>query len=193
MNKLQHNEVNFGIDTAKTQLDIFIRPIGEYFTVSNDVKEIREALKRIKKHQPTRIVIEATGRLEHAFVFAAAEQSLPIVVTNPLHVRRFAGAIGQLAKTDKIDTQLIANFGEKIKPGAISIKHENDRLISYLLARHRQLMDMQTIEKNRLTIMPKALRPSINATLRMFKAQIEKNRQRPRRDDCRERSLERDQ
>ena len=174
MNNLQHNEVNVGIDTGKTQLDIFIHPIGEYFTVSNDAKGVREAIKRIKQNQPTRIVIEATGRLEHTFVFAAAKQNLPVVVANPLHVRRFAGAIGQLAKTDKIDAQLIARFGESIKPEITAVKPENDRLISDLLVRRRQLMEMQTMEKNRLSIMPKELRTSINITLRMFKAQIEK-------------------
>ncbi|TKB00525.1 IS110 family transposase [Alteromonas portus] len=174
MNISQDNEINVGIDTGKTQLDIYIRPVGEYFTVSNDAKGVREAIKRIKAHQPTRIVIEATGRLEHTFVFAAAKQNLPVVVANPLHVRRFAGAIGQLAKTDKIDAQLITHFGDSIKPGQTSIAPENERKISDLLARRRQLMEMQTMEKNRLSIMPKELRVSINAMLKTIKAQIEK-------------------
>lgn len=174
MNISQDNEINVGIDTGKTQLDIYIRPVGEYFTVSNDAKGVREAIKRIKAHQPTRIVIEATGRLEHTFVFAAAKQNLPVVVANPLHVRRFAGAIGQLAKTDKIDAQLIAHFGDSIKPGQTSIAPENERKISDLLVRRRQLMEMQTMEKNRLSIMPKELRVSINAMLKTIKAQIEK-------------------
>ncbi|QKX17755.1 IS110 family transposase [Microbulbifer sp. YPW1] len=174
MNHSQDNEVNVGIDTGKTQLDIYIRPLGEYFAVSNDAKGVREAIKRIKAHQPTRIVIEATGRLEHTFVFAAAKHNLPVVVANPLHVRRFAGAIGQLAKTDKIDAQLIAHFGESIKPTQTAVAPENDRKISDLLVRRRQLMEMQTMEKNRLSIMPKELRTSINTMLKTIKAQIDK-------------------
>lgn len=174
MNYPQDNEVNVGIDTGKTQLDIYIRPLGEYFTVSNDAKGVREAIKRIKVHMPTRIVIEATGRLEHTFVFAAAKHKLPVVVANPLHVRRFAGAIGQLAKTDKIDAQLIAHFGESIKPAQTAVAPENDRKISDLLVRRRQLMEMQTMEKNRLSIMPKELRTSINTMLKSIKAQIDK-------------------
>jgi transposase len=174
MNSSQNNEVNVGIDTGKTQLDIYIRPVGEYFSVSNDIKGVREAIRRIKVHQPKRIVIEATGRLEHTFVFAAAKQQLPVVVANPLHVRRFAGAIGQLAKTDKIDAQLIAHFGESIKPEKTAVAPENSRKISDLLVRRRQLMEMQTMEKNRLTIMPKELHTSINAMLKTIKAQIGK-------------------
>ncbi|WP_226669313.1 IS110 family transposase [Microbulbifer aggregans] len=174
MNHSQDNEVNVGIDTGKTQLDIYIRPLGEYFAVSNDAKGVREAIRRIKAHRPTRIVIEATGRLEHTFVFAAAKHKLPVVVANPLHVRRFAGAIGQLAKTDKIDAQLIAHFGESIKPAQTAVAPENDRKISDLLVRRRQLMEMQTMEKNRLSIMPKELRTSINAILKAIKAQIDK-------------------
>ncbi|MCQ3830884.1 IS110 family transposase [Microbulbifer elongatus] len=174
MNHSQDNEVNVGIDTGKTQLDIYIRPLDEYFTVSNDAKGVREAIRRIKAHRPTRIIIEATGRLEHTFVFAAAKHKLPVVVANPLHVRRFAGAIGQLAKTDKIDAQLIAHFGESIKPTQTAVAPENDRKISDLLVRRRQLMEMQTMEKNRLSIMPKELRTSINTMLKTIKAQIDK-------------------
>ena len=70
-------EINVGVDTGKQQLDIYIRPLEIFFTVSNDEVGIKEAIKRIKKHKPTRIVIEATGRLEHAFVMACAEAGLP--------------------------------------------------------------------------------------------------------------------
>ncbi|WP_226705234.1 IS110 family transposase, partial [Microbulbifer elongatus] len=174
MNHSQNNEVNVGIDTGKTQLDIYIRPLGEYFTVSNDAKGVREAIRRIKARRPTRIVIEATGRLEHTFLFAAVKHKLPVVVANPLHVRRFAGAIGQLAKTDKIDAQLIAHFGESIKPVQTAVAPENDRKISDLLVRRRQLMEMQTMEKNRLSIMPKEMRTSITTMLKTIKAQIDK-------------------
>lgn len=64
----ESQEINVGVDTGKTQLDIFIRPIGEYFAVVNNTSGIKEAIKRIKKYKPTRIVIEATGRLEMDFV-----------------------------------------------------------------------------------------------------------------------------
>ena len=64
------NEINVGVDTDKTQLDIYIRPLDIFFTVSNDEQGIKEAIVKLKKHHPDRITIEATGRLEHAFIVA---------------------------------------------------------------------------------------------------------------------------
>ncbi|WP_346837885.1 transposase [Microbulbifer sp. SAOS-129_SWC] len=124
----------------------FVRSIGEYFTASNDAKAVREAIRRIKVQEPTRIVIEATGRMEEIFVFDVARQGLSVIVANPLHLRRFAGSIGQLAKTHKIDSQLITHFGGSIKSGQTSITPENSRKISDLLVRNRQAVEMQAIE-----------------------------------------------
>ena len=167
-------EINVGVDTGKQQLDIYIRPLEIFFTVSNDEVGIKEAIKRIKKHKPTRIVIEATGRLEHAFVMACAEAGLPIAVVNPSLIRKFAGAKGQLAKTDQLDAQLIADFGEKMQPDLSTLKPENLALMSDLLARRQQLIKMQTMEKNRLTILPKSLHSLIKPMLTTIKNQLAK-------------------
>ena len=168
------NEINIGVDTGKTQLDIYIRPLDIFFSVSNDESGIKKAINQIKKHQPTRIVIEATGRLEHAFIMACSKADLPFVVANPVHIKKFAGAVGRLAKTDKLDAQLIAHFGEAIKPALSTLKPENMRLMSDLLSRRRQLMTMQTMEKNRLQIMPKEITNSIKPLLTALKNQIDK-------------------
>ena len=94
MNTKTNQSVNVGVDTGKFQLDIYIRPLDIYFTVSNDEKGIKEAIKIIKIHAPGRIIIEATGRLEMPFIIACANANLPFVVANPIHIKRFAGAIG---------------------------------------------------------------------------------------------------
>lgn len=173
MKSVKNNHITIGVDTGKTQLDIYARPLGEYFTVSNDARGIRQAIKRIKSYAPTRIVIEATGRLEQAFVLACAKHDLPISVMNPMAIRRFAGAIGQLAKTDKIDAALIAHYGEAIQPPATTIQPENVRQISDLLTRRRQLMGMATMEKNRLHILPKSLHKSLRALLKVIQKQLD--------------------
>ena len=74
------NEINVGVDTGKTQLDIYIRPLDIYFVVSNDEVGIKEAIKTIKIYKVTRIVIEATGRLEQPFIMACAKANLPFVM-----------------------------------------------------------------------------------------------------------------
>jgi len=141
MNTKTKQNVNVGVDTGKFQLDIYIRPLDIYFTVNNDEKGIKEAVKTIKKYSPHRIVIEATGRLE-----------MPFVIANPIHVKRFAGALGQRAKTDKLDAQLIAHYGEVIQPNLSELKPETMQPMSDLVARRNQLLVMQTMEKNRLQI-----------------------------------------
>ena len=124
-----------------------MRPLDIYFSVSNDEKGIKKAIIEINKYLPKRIIIEATGRLEHAFILACSQSNLPFVVANPLHIKKFAGAIGRLAKTDQLDAELIAHYGEAIKPGLSQLKPENIRLMSDLLSRRRQLTCMQTMEK----------------------------------------------
>jgi len=90
-----------------------------------------------------------------AFILACAEAKLPFVIANPVHIKRFAGAIGRRAKTDKLDAQLIAYYAERIEPKLTQLKPEILRSMSDLVARRNQLLGMQTQEKNRLQIMPK--------------------------------------
>lgn len=171
---INQNEINVGVDTGKLQLDIHIRPLDIFFCVQNDEIGIKEAIAEIKKRKPTRIIIEATGRLEHAFILACSKANLPFVVANPAHIKKFAGAIGRLAKTDKLDAQLIAHYGEAIKPPLSTLKPDNMQLMSDLLSRRRQLMAMQAMEKNRLKIMPKEIINFIKPILTVIKNQLEK-------------------
>lgn len=168
------NEINVGVDTGKYQLDIHIRPLDIFFSVSNDEKGIKQAITILKKHQPKRIIIEATGRLEHAFIIACGKAGLPFVVANPIHIRKFAGAIGQVAKTDKLDAQLIAHYGEAIKPELSQLKPDAIQLMSDMLARRQQLIKMQTMEKNRIQNMPKEVTALIKPILTAIKKQLEK-------------------
>ena len=172
--QINQNEINVGVDTGKTQLDIYIRPLDVYFTVTNNDKGIKKAINEIKKHKPTRIVIEATGRLEQAFIIACAEAKLPFVVANPVRIKKFAGSIGQLAKTDKLDAKLIAYYSEAIKPELSTLKTGTLRKMSDLLSRRCQLMEMRTMEKNRLQIMPKALGSTITPMLTVINNQLTK-------------------
>ena len=165
-------EINVGIDTSKTQLDIFIRPVGEYFSVKNNASGIKDALKRIKSYQPTRIIIEATGRLELPFVCAASKANQPIVIANALQVHKFAASTGKLAKTDKLDAQMIAHYGEALKPRLTEIKADNIQKISDFLVRRSQLIDMRTMEKNRDSIMPKEIQRSNQRLIKHLQKEI---------------------
>ena len=172
MNTLSTTEINIGVDTGKKKLDIYIRPLAIFFRVENNTQGIKEAIKKIKPHQPTRIIIESTGRFETLFVEACYEAELPIMVANPLLVRRFASATGKLAKTDRIDAEIIAFYGEAIKPRLTATKPKQLELISDLLSRRRQLKEMATMEKNRLSSMPKAFHKDIHQLLKSIEKQV---------------------
>ena len=96
----------------------------------------------------------------------ALAKDMPVVIINPLQVRRYAGAVGQLAKTDKIDARIIAEYAAVIQPEVRPGSNHNVRIIKDLLARRRQLLTMSTLEKNRAHIMPKSLRADIQRHIR---------------------------
>jgi transposase len=167
------DEINIGVDTGKHQLEIYIRPLGIYFTVSNDQKGIKEALKRIKSYKPTRIIIEATGRLEMPFACAMSKANLPIVIANTFKVHKFAESTGKLAKTDKLDSAMIAHYGEALKPRLTEIKAENIQRISDLLSRRSQLIDIRTMEKNRYSILSKEIKRSNTRIIKHIQKEVD--------------------
>ena len=174
MNTNTLQNINVGVDTGKSQLDIYVRPLDIYFTVPNTDKGISDAIKIIKKHKPQRVVIEATGRLEMPFILACDKAKLPYVVANPLRIKRFAEAIGQGAKNDRLDAELIAHYAERVQPELTKLKSENIRLMSDLVTRRNQLLTMQTMERNRLQILPKNISSTITPILTALKNQLEK-------------------
>jgi len=153
-------------------LDVFIRPSGEFQSFDNNATGIRSAIRFIRKFKPIRILIEATGRLEMPFFCAAHKAGLPVCVCNPIKVRKFAQSMGRLAKTDKLDAQDIAYYGETAKPEPSNLKPEKLRLLSDLLTVRSQCLDMSTMQKNRLQRMPKTVHKSIRNILKAITKEI---------------------
>lgn len=94
MNSENQLEINVGVDVGKSTLDIVLHPYDLHFSIGNNPDEIQKAIAIFKEHQVTRIVTEATGRYEHAFVFACDQANLPVTVVNPIKIRRFAQPSG---------------------------------------------------------------------------------------------------
>jgi transposase len=172
MNTQHHNEINVGIDTGQARLDIYVRPQGDFQSFENNVEGIRSAIRFIRKLKPTRVLIEATGRLEMAFFCAASKARLPVCVCNPIQVRKFAQSCGRLAKTDKLDAQDIAYYGEIMKPNLSHLKPEKLRLLSDLLTVRSQCLDMSTMQKNRLQRMPKTVHKPIRNVLNAIAKEV---------------------
>ena len=96
------------------------------------------------------VVLEATGGLELPVAAELATADIPVAVVNPRHVRDFAKAGGRLAKTDRLDAQVLAHFGLAIRPRARRLPDAETQALEAQLARRRQVVTMLTAEKNRL-------------------------------------------
>jgi len=172
MNTQHYNGINVGIDTGQVMLDVYVRPLGEYQSFENNAEGIRSAIRLIRKLKPTRVLIEATGRLEMAFFCAAFKARLPVCVCNPIQVRKFAQSCGRLAKTDKLDAHDIAYYGEIMKPNLSHLKPEKLRLLSDLLTVRSQCLDMSTMQKNRLQRMPRTVHKPIRNVLNAIAKEV---------------------
>ena len=172
MKRTDQTEINIGIDTSAHFLDVYVRPLDEAFSYPNTAVGIKDLIKQLLTYRPDRVLIEATGRLEMAFVVAANRASLPVVVCNPGQVRQFAKAAGRVAKTDALDAQDIAHFGEALKPRITVLKPEKLRRISDLLTVRSQCLDLSTMQKNRLTRMPKSVHAPIRRILKSIQKEI---------------------
>ena len=172
MNTQDHNQINIGIDTSQAALDVFVRPEGQFQSFDNAPEGIKAAIAFIKPFKPTRVLIEATGRLEMEFFCAAEKAGLLVCVCNPVQVRQFARATGRMAKTDKLDARDIAYFGEALKPDLSQLKPEKLRHISDLLTVRSQCLEMSTMQKNRLRRMPRSVRKPIRNVLKSIQKEI---------------------
>ena len=159
-----------GIDVSKKNLDIAVRPGDEHWTVANDEDGIDELANRLKSIGPRLAVLEATGGIELAVTGGLADAGLLVAVVNPRQVRDFAKAMGRLAKTDSLDAQVLAQFGQMVQPTPRPLRDAEAQALSALLSRRRQLVGMMTQEKNRLH----AAQPSVQHDIRQHIVYMEK-------------------
>jgi transposase len=138
-----------GIDVSKQQLEVAAHESDYQFRCANKASAFGELSAELIAMRPALVVLEATGGLEIPVVSALHAAGLPVVVVNPRQVRDFAKALGQLAKTDRLDARVLAHFAAAIKPPLRPIKLEKERELDALTRRRGQLIDMLTDEKNR--------------------------------------------
>jgi transposase len=154
--------VNVGIDVSKDGLDVAVLPSGEAYSVPRTSAGVEALIERLRPLNAVRIGVEATGGFETIVAAGLQAAHLPLVVLNPAQVRDFAKALGQRAKTDKLDALVIARYVEAIKPEVRLLPDEQTRELSDLVSRRRQIVEMIGAEKQRLgRATQKRLRKSI--------------------------------
>ena len=153
--------VYVGVDVAKNTLDVAISNGVEVRQFPNDHKGINQTVEYIKGLEPAGVILEATGRLEMPLAAALQAERLPVVIINPRQVRDFARAVGALAKTDAIDARILAQFGARVTPQIRPLPNKKVRELGGLITRRRQLIEILTAERNRLSIADEGVRPGI--------------------------------
>ena len=151
-----------GIDVCQKYLDIYVRPQGNLFQVTNDEIGIAQLVQTLKQIDPELIVLEATGGMEVDAAIKLTQAELSVAIINPRQARDFAKATGQLAKTDAIDAKTLAHFADAIRPEVRQISDESSRQLEDLVARRRQISDMITAEKNRRRGKTNSIKTSID-------------------------------
>jgi transposase len=165
ISKKSKASINVGVDVGKDTLDICIHEKQVHWQEPNTPEGVRALLNRLAHYKVERLVVEATGRYQFLLAEQAYLKEIPVCIMKPLSIRRYAGATERLAKTDKIDAIVIAEYAAVIKPRPTPAKSKKLILIKDLLARRRQVMEMRTQEMNRLQIMGKSLAPSCRRIL----------------------------
>jgi len=163
-----------GIDVAKDSFDVASDPAGLTLSLPNDPPGRQRLLDALQNHPVALIVMEATGGYERSLAADLIGAGHKVVVANPRQVRDFARGIGQLAKTDRIDARVLAQFASMVKPEPRQKSSEQAVNLAELVTRRRQLSDLMTQESNRL---PHARHPhvqrSLKKSLRMLEKQID--------------------
>jgi transposase len=173
------SKIYVGVDVSKARLDVALRPTGAGWSFPNDQAGIDALVSRLLLEEappPTLVVLEATGGFERPLAAALAATGMPVAVLNPRQARDFARATGRLAKTDRIDAEILARFAEAVRPTVRPIPGKEAQEFAAVLARRRQIVGMLTAEKNRLgTTASKPLKKRIEAHIRWLEKELKRS------------------
>jgi transposase len=161
-----------GIQIAKADFVVTRRPDPASWTATNDAVGIGHTVTRLRAIQPRLIVMEAAGGHATALVAALATAGLPVVIANPRQVRDFGRSTGRLAKTDRLDAEVLALFAERVQPTPRPLPTPARQQLDALVTRRRQLIQMLTAERNRLTPAAPAIRPAIRQHIRWLELRV---------------------
>jgi transposase len=161
-----------GIDVSKDRLDVHVRPAGKALSFGRDGAGIEALVGELSGVAPGIIAVEATGGFETVVVASLAAAGLPVVVVNPAQVRAFATALGQRAKTDPIDAQVIAHFAEATKPPVRELPDAATQALADLVARRRQIIQMIVAERAREKRASARARKSIVRLLKTLQSEL---------------------
>jgi transposase len=162
-----------GIDVSKERLDLALEGEPRSWSLNNDEEGLCQVAEQLGEVQPSLVVVESTGGLERALISELCAAHIPVALVNPGRVREFAKSLGLLAKTDRLDAQLLARFGHAAGLKPTRWPDPQVQRLSALMSRRRQLLQMQTMEKNHALSLPLELRAGLQEHLDWLAGQVQ--------------------
>ena len=169
---MEKESMYVGIDVAKASMDIAVHATGQRWSFRNDDAGIAKAVACLRELSPALVVLEATGGIELPLTAAVAMAGIAVAVVNPRQVRDFAKATGRLAKTDALDAQVMAHFAAAVKPTVRPMPDAQAEEFGAITARRRQILDMLTAEKNRLSSTHKTVRARVETHIKWLEQEL---------------------
>ena len=166
-------ELTIGIDISKALLDVATYPDGQYQQFTNDTKGHKAMVKWLGALNFKRIVFEATGAYHRGLEQFLDQRGYPFAKVNPRQARRFAEATGKLAKTDRVDSLMLARFGELLQPPHSESKSQTLVELAELQVARRGLIKDRTAAKNRQhNLVSPIIKRQVNRRLKQIEADI---------------------
>jgi transposase len=161
-----------GIDVSQAHLEICVH--DTVFTYPYRLRDLPALVARLRAYAPGRIVVEATGGLERPLLQALCAAGLPVTLVNPYRVRLFARSLGQWAKTDRLDAQVLVRYGESAKLPLLVLPRPEQQTLKALVVRRRQVIDLLLVERNRLRRAPAEARASVEWVLARLEEEVQR-------------------
>src|SRR3990170_263723 len=162
-----------GIDVAQGWLDVAIHGLGQPWRVTADEEGIEGLTGALREQGVHLVVLEATGGYEVPITASLGTAGIPVAVVNPRQVRDFARSLGKLAKTDRLDAQVLAHFGAATRPVPRPLPDEQARELAALVARRRQVLQMHAAELQRRQRALPVVRPRIDRVLAVLEQELQ--------------------
>jgi len=167
--------VYVGVDVCKDWLDAYLHPIGQAFRVANTPEGLKAFKRRIVELSVEMIVMEATGKFHRQAHRTLHAAGFAVAVVNPLRARLFAEAVGQLAKTDRLDARVLALMGQALEPSAIAPAPEAIEALQELArARSAAKADQTALSNQRGASQTAFLKAELGRRLKVLAGHIER-------------------
>lgn len=167
-------KIAVGVDVSKCCLDVFHGGTQNHRQFTNTSKGIARLIAWLEETPPDLVVLEASGGYEMACWQSLCTDSIPTVRVNPKRPRDFARAAGILAKTDRLDAEVLARYGSVMQIQPAKPKDAELQEIEEGLIRRKQLVEMRVAESNRRRMASPDIQKRIDLHLRQLQREIDR-------------------